>query len=61
MTQKEFALRLGITEQSVIRIIQGRQPITYETARKLELVTGITAAFWNNLEANYQSNITTSS
>lgn len=54
MTQKDFAQRLGITEQSLDRIIKGEQPITHETAANLELVTEISAEFWNNLESQHQ-------
>lgn len=54
MTQKEFATRLDITEQSLIRIIKADQPITYETAAKLEMVTGTPASFWNSLESKYR-------
>lgn len=58
MTQKEFAKRLGITEQSLIRIIKAEQPITYETAAKLEMVTGTPASFWNALESKYREALT---
>lgn len=54
MTQKDFAQRLGITEQSLDRILKGEQPITHDTALKLELVTEISAEFWNNLESQHQ-------
>lgn len=54
LSQKDFAQRMGLTEQSLSRIIKGEQPITYETALKLELVTGTSCEFWVNLEANYQ-------
>ncbi len=57
MSQKEFAIRLGITEQSLIRIFKGEQPVTYETADKLELVTGVPARFWNNYEALYRAQL----
>lgn len=53
MTQSEFAKRMGMTEQSLVRIIKGEQPITQETAQKLELVTGVSNEFWMNLEAQY--------
>ncbi len=53
MTQIEFAKRMGMTEQSLVRIIKGEQPITQETAQKLELVTGTSNEFWMNLEAQY--------
>lgn len=58
MTQKELALRTGLTEQTLTRIIKGEQPITYETANRLELVTQVPARFWNNLEAQYREQLT---
>jgi len=57
MTQKELAIRTGLTEQTIIRIFKGEQPITYETANKLELVTGVPSRFWNNLESNYREQL----
>jgi len=57
MSQVEFAQRMGLTVQSLSRILKGDQPITFETARKLELVTGISCEFWNNLEARYRERL----
>ncbi|MDD2507220.1 MAG: HigA family addiction module antitoxin [Candidatus Cloacimonetes bacterium] len=57
MTQAEFASRMGMTEQSLVRIIKGEQKITHETAQKLELVTGVSNEFWVKLEAQYQQQI----
>ncbi len=57
MTQRELADRTGLTVQTLNRIFKGEQPITYETANKLELVTGTAAAFWNNLEAHYRGQL----
>ncbi len=54
MTQAEFAKRMGMTEQSLVRIIKGEQVISQETAQKLELVTGTACEFWMNLETQYQ-------
>jgi len=54
MSQRELSLRAGLTVQSLDRIFKGEQPITYETANKLELVTGVPARVWNNLEAQYR-------
>ncbi|HOW55706.1 MAG TPA: helix-turn-helix domain-containing protein [Syntrophorhabdaceae bacterium] len=54
MTQKEFAIRTGLTVQSLNRIFKGEQPISYESANRLELATGTPASFWNNLEAQSQ-------
>lgn len=57
MSQKELAARTGLTEQTITRIINGKQPITAETANKLELVTGVPASMWNNLEAQYREQL----
>ncbi|MCB5251388.1 MAG: HigA family addiction module antitoxin [Candidatus Cloacimonadaceae bacterium] len=57
ITQKEFAQRIDLTEQSLNRILKGVQPITYETAIKLEQVTGTSCEFWTNLEVNYQKQL----
>jgi len=54
MTQKELAARTDLTVQTLNRIFNGKQPITFETANRLELVTNVPANFWNNLEAGFQ-------
>ncbi len=54
ITQKELALRLGVTAKHVNKIINGTASISPEIALKLESVLGITARFWNNLEMKYQ-------
>lgn len=56
MNQKELATRLDITPKHLSNIINGKSPITYETALKLESVIGPSAQFWMNLESNYQLN-----
>lgn len=58
MKQNELALRTGLTVQSINRILKGDQPITHETANKLELATDVPAHFWNNLEAQYRAQLT---
>jgi addiction module HigA family antidote len=57
MSQKELAKRLELTEQTLIRIFKGDQPISYTTASRLELVTRVPARFWNNLEAQYREQL----
>jgi addiction module HigA family antidote len=57
MSQRDLADRTGLTVQTLNRIFKGEQPITYETANRLELVTGIEAAFWNNLETQYRGQL----
>jgi len=57
MRQKELAIRTGLTVQSLIRIFKGEQPISYETANRLELAVGVPASMWNNLEAQYREQL----
>ncbi|MGN0748530.1 MAG: HigA family addiction module antitoxin [Christensenellales bacterium] len=53
MQQKELAARIGMKEQTISGIINGYDPITNETAVKLEIIFGIPASFWNTLQSNY--------
>lgn len=57
MSQKELAIRTGLTVQSLLRMIKGEQPITYESANRLELATGVPARLWNNLELQYRQQL----
>jgi len=57
MAQKEFAIRTRLTPMTLNRIFKGEQPITCKTARRLELVTGVPARYWNNLELQYQEQL----
>jgi addiction module HigA family antidote len=59
MTQKGLAVRTGLTVQSLNRIFKGEQPITYETANKLELATRAPSTMWNNLETQYREQLAT--
>lgn len=53
ITQESLAQRLGLTPQSLHRIFIGAQPIRPETAAKLEMIFGVPARFWNNLQSQY--------
>ena len=54
MTQVEFAKRIGRPIKTVNEIIKGKAPISPETAFRFEQVLGISAGFWNSLEANHR-------
>lgn len=54
MSQTELADRLGLSRKHVNEIIQGKAPISADTALKLETVLGTPAAFWLNLDRHYQ-------
>lgn len=57
MNQRELAERTELTVQTISRIFQGEQPISYETANRLELATNVPAHMWNNLEAEYRGQL----
>ena len=54
MSQKEFAARMDMSEKHISRLINGEVQLTPETSVRLEIVLGVPAKFWNNLEAIYR-------
>ena len=57
MTQKELAVRLGLSEKHISKLINGEVPLTQDVAIRLERVLDIEASFWNGLEAAYRESI----
>lgn len=57
MSQKEFAVRMDMSEKHISRLIHGEVQLTPEVAVRLEMVLGIPARFWNNLEAIYREKL----
>ena len=57
MSQKEFAVRMDMSEKHISKLINGDVQLTPETAVRLEMVLGVPAKFWNNLEAIYREKI----
>ena len=57
MSQKEFAARMDMSEKHISRLINGEVQLTPETAVRLEVVLGVPAKFWNDLEAIYREKI----
>ena len=57
MTQLELAQRLGFTAKHVNRLLAGLEPVTPETALKLEAVFGLPARIWMGLEARYREHL----
>jgi HTH-type transcriptional regulator/antitoxin HigA len=53
MSRKEFALRTGKPEQTIIAVLKGDSSITPEMAILFENVTKIPATFWVNKQARY--------
>jgi HTH-type transcriptional regulator/antitoxin HigA len=54
ISQVQLAQRTGLTEKTISQIINGIAPVSYDTAGKFELVTGVPAQFWNRRELRYR-------
>lgn len=57
MSQSDLARRMGRPIKTINEIVNGKAAITPDTAIQLELTLGISAAFWNNLEATYRAQL----
>ena len=56
-SQKEFAFRMNMSEKHISRLINGDVKLTPDVAVRLEMVLGVPAKFWNNLEAIYREKL----
>ncbi len=56
-TQQELAGRLGLSEKHVSQLINGKVPLTDETASKLSTAIGSTVGFWLSREAKYRERL----
>ena len=57
MTQKEFAVRMEMSQKHISQLINGEVRLMPEVANRLEAILGVPASFWNNLEAYYQERV----
>ena len=57
LSQKEFAVRMGMSEKHISKLINGEVQLTSEVAVRLEMVLGVPAKFWNKLEATYREKL----
>ena len=57
MSQRELAIRTGMTEKHISTVISGQKNISPLFARRLEYALGIDASFWMNLQRNYDEEI----
>lgn len=57
MSQKEFASRMGMSEKHISHLINGDVKLTSDVAYRLELVLGMPAIFWSNLEVIYREKL----
>lgn len=53
MSQRKFADIIGMRYKAFNDIINGKRPITTDTALKIEAATGISASLWIGLQADY--------
>ncbi|MCF0106427.1 MAG: helix-turn-helix domain-containing protein [Holdemanella sp.] len=58
LSQKEFAIRMNLSQKHVSKLINGDVQLTSDVANRLELVLGVPATFWNNLESIYREKLT---
>jgi HTH-type transcriptional regulator / antitoxin HigA len=56
-SQVELAKRLGYSTKHISLLINGKAPLTEETALKLENALGSSASFWLNREAQYRAKL----
>jgi len=49
MNQKEFAIRMGLTEKHITNLLKGRVQLTSNVAIRLESMLGAPAIFGENL------------
>ena len=57
ISQKEFAMLMNMSEEHICNLCNGEVQLTSDDAVRLETVLGISAKFWNNLEATYREKI----
>lgn len=57
LSQKDLANRMGVSRKLVNGILCGRDPITVETAIRLERVTGIPRDAWSRFEGKYREDL----
>lgn len=57
INQKEFAAQMNMPETQIIKLLNGDIQLTPDIAFQLEMVLGIPARFWNNLESIYRQKL----
>lgn len=53
ISQKKFANLIGMPYTAFNEIVNGKRPITTDTALKIEAATGIAADIWRGLQSDY--------
>ena len=53
VTPSKLAAMIGVDRRRTYDIVNGKRPITADTAMRLALLFGNTARFWMNMQARY--------
>ncbi len=53
MSQAELARKIGVSRMNISHIVNGKRPITVETACLIGKVFGQTPQYWLNLQTDY--------
>ena len=53
ISQRKFAAVIGVSYSVLNEVINGKRPITTDTALKIEAATGISANIWIGLQTDY--------
>lgn len=57
MNQAELAARMGRPKEKINELIQGKAPLTMDTALMLERVLGVPVSFWIKRESTYRETL----
>ena len=57
MSQKDFTIKMGLTEEYIVNLLNGEVQLTSDIAGRLESVLEIPAVFWENLENIYRKTL----
>jgi len=55
ITPSELAVALGVEERRIVDLVEGRSPITADTAGRLALYFDVPARWWLELQARYDA------
>lgn len=53
LSQRKFAALIGMPYTAFNEMINGKRPVTTDTALKIEAATGIAAGIWRGLQSDY--------
>lgn len=57
ISQKKFAVTIGVPYTALNEILNGKRPVSVEMAMKIEAATGIDAHFWIDTQSDYNYHV----